>query len=133
MIVAAKGSGTFQGQNIGGLFDDAEELPLTMFALANGAAVFLGREEAASPAFGHFAGRGDKGFGERQGSLRSALDQPDGDSLGALGTNPGELLELGDEAPHRIRVVDRGHEKRVYAREQCFGREWWKVELRISR
>jgi len=97
VVAAAEDAGAFEGEDFGGLLDDADE-----GGIAGGVgaelAKRLGGEEAAAGAGAD--GRGD--FADGAGNLPRAgvarLDHPEGDALGAAGADAGHALQLGDES-----------------------------------
>src|SRR5690606_1982104 len=68
--------------------------------------------EAANPTFGHLA-RLNERRGQRLSGWLPLLHHPDRHALGALGADPGKLLQLRDETPHGLGIVDCGHTRRI--------------------
>jgi hypothetical protein len=97
VVVAAEDPGALDGQDVGGLFHDAEEGRVPVRGGADGAAV-RGGEEAAHGAGGDVPVHRDEGFGEGERGFSGLLEEPEGHAFGGAGADPGEALELEDEA-----------------------------------
>ena len=93
--LAAKAAGFFDGENVHGFFDDAEEGWIASCVGADGAGLAFG-EAAALGAELNCAACVGEGFGEIGGEFGGRLDEVESDAFGGAGADAGEFAERGD-------------------------------------
>src|SRR5207302_5224930 len=100
MITATKRAGFFKRQNIGRLFDHAEQFDRTRGVRAN-IAKFVGGEVAAKVARMNSAARFGNGTCDLFGLIAASLHHPERDPFGRTRTDPRHLSKLRDQVPQR--------------------------------
>lgn len=106
VVEAAEGPATLEGQNVGGLLNDAEFSALAIRVAAD-AAKWAGGEKSALAAGLNFGG----GMADRLGELGRACilvaEEPEGAALRAAGAETREAAEFAGECVERGRIVER--------------------------
>ena len=111
MVTTLEYPGALQRQDVGRLFDHAKWRVGAGFVAAD-VATLLGREKPAISAGANLGGVFQHGLGDLPTPvvfLPSAADQPQGNALGAAGSDAGQTLELDNEALEGFGIVDSSH------------------------
>jgi hypothetical protein len=93
--LAAEAAGFFDGENVHGFFDDAEERWIAAGVGADGAGLAFGEAAAIGAELDCGAGVSE-GFGKVGGEFGGRLDEVEGDTFGGTGADAGEFAEGGD-------------------------------------
>ena len=111
VIDAGVGAGLLDGVDIGGLFDDADQMRVARGAGAVGAGVDVG-DVVADGAEVQMLLEGADGVGERGGVGVGRTQDVEGVALRSLGADAGQLAEFVDEPGHGLGETG-SHKNRV--------------------
>ena len=112
VIMAFESTSAFKGKDIGGLLDDADLSRIAGRIIAEDAACGEAGEEAAGRAQLDAGTGRSEGTGEVGGGRLGGAEQPEGDAFGTARADAGKPLEVGDEVPEFLWIVDFGHGRR---------------------
>jgi hypothetical protein len=93
--LAAEAAGFFDGENVYGFFDDAEECWIAASVGADSTGLAFGEAAALRAELNCAAGVGE-GFGEIGGEFGGRLDEVEGDAFGGTGADAGEFAKRCD-------------------------------------